>query len=283
MARGRYFTDSPWALLPSARFGVADALVKDPPPLAVSGGVLEVRGEVAVVPVHGVIFPRGDVMGGVGLDRLGRHVRALASDDRIGAIVLDIDSPGGSVAGVTELAALLREAREQKPLVAVANHTMASAGYWIGAQATTVVASPSARVGSVGVYSMHTDISAALEREGVRHTLVSAGEFKTEGNHLEPLDNDALEQIQATVDEAAAMFHADLALGRNVGPAKVAERFGGGRMFGADGARAAGMIDRVATLDETINWLGYFHSPKSAATRKRYRAAERALRVGRAR
>ena len=80
MAEGRYFADSPWALLPSARFGVADALVGDATALTVAGGAPDVRGEVAVVPVHGVIFPRGDVMGGVGLDRLGRHIAALAQE-----------------------------------------------------------------------------------------------------------------------------------------------------------------------------------------------------------
>ena len=241
-----------------------------------------VKGDVAVLPIFGMTFPRANMMtevsGATSLEMQGRTIRRLAADESIGAIVLDMDTPGGEVIGTQEFAATIRAAREIKDVVAVANHKMASAGFWIGASATEIVASPSAQIGGIGVFGMHEDISKALEEKGVTRTIISAGKFKVEGNDLGPLSDEARAAMQAKVDDAMTQFVSDVAKGRGVSVSAVRGGFGEGRVLSAALALEAGMIDKIATLDETIARLtGRTQSRKLAETGRRSRATARAL------
>jgi signal peptide peptidase SppA len=213
-------------------------------------------GSVAVIPVYGVIAPRANMMsdmsGGTSFQQLTSALHEAMANKAIKTIVLDIDSPGGSVAGATEFAREVMKARTKKPIIAVAQYTMASAAYWVGAAATEVVAAPSAHVGSVGVYTMHEDISEALAALGVKRTYISAGKYKTDGNEAEPLSPEAQNDLQAKVDAAYAMFLGDISKGRGVNVADVRSGYGQGRMLPAAEALAAGMVDRIATLDDTL-------------------------------
>ncbi|WP_395706997.1 S49 family peptidase [Casimicrobium huifangae] len=215
-----------------------------------------IQGDIAVLPMHGVVVPRANLMsevsGATSAEAFGRAFTAAMNDQRIGAVVIDTDSPGGSVAGVDELSRLIYDARGTKPIVAVANHLMASAAYWIGTAADELVMTPSAEVGSVGVFAAHEDVSAAQEKAGVKTTLVSAGEFKTQGNPYEPLTEEALATIQARVDDYYGMFVKAVARNRGVSVAAVREDYGKGLAFGAAQALAAGMVDRIETLDQTL-------------------------------
>jgi signal peptide peptidase SppA len=217
------------------------------------------NGAVAVIPVYGMLVPRAsmfsDISGATSYEALTQQLREALANESITNIVLDVDSPGGNAAGATEFAQELMKARKKKPITAVANFTMCSAAYWLGACATEVVASPSARVGSVGVFTIHDDLSKALEIEGIKRTYISAGEFKTEGNPTEPLSPDALAQFKKMVDDVEATFHADLAKGRSVPIDTVRSKFGKGRTMNAEDAVAAGMVDRIATMDETLRRL----------------------------
>ena len=211
---------------------------------------------------------------------MGRELRALAADESVHAIVLDMDSPGGLVEGVTEFATEVRRAQERKPVVAVANYLMASAGYWIGASATEVVAAPSAKVGSIGVFSIHDDFSRAREADGVTRTVISAGKFKAAPS--EPLTDEARAATQALVDDAFNQFVNDVAAGRGVSVAAVRNGFGEGRTLSAGPAMAAGMIDQIATLDETIARVAA-QPPlrrRTAAAARRSRQVARALALG---
>jgi capsid assembly protease len=213
-------------------------------------------GGVAIIPVYGVIVPRANTMtemsGGTSCERLTSQLREAMGDTTIGSIVLDIDSPGGSVAGVTELAREIMRARVKKPVTAIANFTMASAAYWIAACATEIVASPSAQVGSVGVLTIHEDLSQALEMEGVKVTLIAAGKYKTEGNAAEPLDAEAADFLKHRVNEAFAQFVNDISRGRGVPVGDVRNGYGQGRTLSAQEALEAKMVDKIATFDETL-------------------------------
>lgn len=215
-----------------------------------------VQGGIAILPLSGVVIPRAtlmsDVSGAVSAEAFGKAFAQAVADPGVGAIVLDVNSPGGSVAGVDELARQIFDARGAKPIIAIANHLMASAAYWIGTAADEVVMTPSAEVGSVGVFAAHEDVSAALAAEGVKTTLVSAGKYKVEGNPYEPLTDEARATIQARVDEYYGMFVKAVARHRGVGQAAVRDGFGEGRAVGAAQAMAAGMVDRVETLDQTL-------------------------------
>ena len=241
-----------------------------------------VKGDVAVLPIFGMTFPRANMMtevsGATSLEVQGHALAALGADESVGAVVLDMDTPGGMVEGTTEFAAEVRRAREQKPVVAVANFVAASAGYWIAASATEVVAAPSAKVGSIGVFALHADRSKALEAEGVTRTVISAGKHKVEGNELGPLSDEARATAQALVDEAYGQFVADVATGRGVSVSAVRDGFGEGKIVSANDALKLGMVDRIATLDETIARLtGQGKQSRRAAAGQRSRRAARAL------
>jgi signal peptide peptidase SppA len=213
-------------------------------------------GGVALIPLHGVIAPRmnllSDISGGTTFEAASTALAQAVANPNVSTIVLDIDSPGGSVTGATEFAQRLRQARAIKPIVAVANFQMCSAAYWVGSCATEVVASPSSQLGSIGVYTIHEDLSAALEQLGVKLTYISAGKFKVEGMSGQPLTDSAKARVQAQVDDAFNRFVGDVAAGRRTTAAAIRGGYGQGAVVSAEEAQTLGMIDRLATLEETI-------------------------------
>lgn len=217
------------------------------------------QGAVAVIPIYGVIMPRAtmfsDISGGTALTRFSAALAEAANDPQIESILLDIDSPGGSVSLVPETAAMIRQARTKKAVVAVANTMAGSAAYYLAAQADEIVVTPSGAVGSIGVYAAHEDFSAFDEKLGVKTTLISAGKYKVEGNEYEPLSEEARAAIQEQVDTFYGMFVADVAKGRGVPVADVRDGYGEGRMVLAKQAVTAGMADRVDTFDGTVSRL----------------------------
>ena len=214
-------------------------------------------GAVAVLPILGTIMPRASLMseysGGTSVQGFTKRFRQALADPEVGSIVLDVDSPGGQVGGVAELAAEIYNGRGTKPIVAVANGLAASAAYWLAASADELVVTPSGDVGSIGVFAMHQDVSAYMENEGVKVSFVSAGKFKTEGNPYEPLTDEARAAIQSRIDEFYNMFTSDVARGRGVDVKAVRAGFGEGRLVGAETAVRLGMADRVATFDEIVS------------------------------
>jgi signal peptide peptidase SppA len=217
-------------------------------------------GAVAVVPLYGVISPRMNLMsamsGGTTAEGFVRSFRAALADPDVTGILIDVDSPGGNVQGITEAAAVVREARGRKPIVAIANHDAYSAAYWIASQADEVVVSPSGGVGSIGIIGGHQDISEAQAKAGVKTTLISAGKYKTEGNPYEPLGDEARAEMQRRADAFMAIFAGDVAKGRGTTVAKVRNDFGQGRTVSAKDALAAGMVDRIDTFENTVRRLG---------------------------
>lgn len=217
---------------------------------------------VAVLGLRGIIANRieqvDNISGpeGTSVEGFRGRLREALDSDRVGAVVLDVDSPGGAVDGVMEMGDEIRSLRGNgKPIVAVANTLAASAAYWLASQADEVVVVPSGEVGSIGVFAAHVDESAAMEQAGERVTLVSAGKFKTEGNPFEPLGEEAREALQGRVDEVYERFVDAVAAGRGVSAAKVRNGFGEGRTVSAPKALAEGMVDRVETLEATIERL----------------------------
>lgn len=231
-------------------------------------------GAVAVIPVIGPMTQRGGSgmsVEYISTELVAEAVRAAAAEPSIQAMVLEFDSPGGEVYGITEAAAVIREARASKPVVAVASSMAASAAYWLASQADELLVTPSGDVGSIGVYTLHQDRSKAQEAEGVKTTLISAGKYKVEGNPYSPLGDEALAAIQGDVDRAYAMFTSDVARGRRVPVDAVRSGFGQGRLVGAKAAVEQGMADGIGTLDDAI---------RRAVTLGADRRASAAARIG---
>jgi signal peptide peptidase SppA len=214
------------------------------------------EGGIEVVPLKGVLMPMGllGMLFGLEnpLDTFTRRFEGAMADAEVGAVVLDVDSPGGVVDFIPETAAIIRAAKGKKPITAVANTLAASAAYWLASQADELSVTPSGEAGSIGVYAAHRDISGQLELAGIKNTLIHAGKYKIEGNPWEPLSDEAREHIQGDVDAFYDMFTADVAKGRGVKQKSVEEGYGEGRVLNAREAVKTGLADRVETLGEAV-------------------------------
>mgnify|MGYP001609456194 CR=1 FL=1 len=213
-------------------------------------------GAIAVLPLYGVISQRMHMMtqvsGGTSTELFGRAFKEAVREPSISAIVLDVDSPGGNVFGVDELASDIRAARGTKPIIAVANSMAASAAYWIASQADEVVVTPGGMVGSIGVLTAHEDKSKAQEMAGIKTTIISAGRFKAEDAPFQPLNEEAKAALQSLVDQYYSTFLQAVAKGRKVSVVAVKSGFGQGRLVNATEAVAQGMVDTIGTLDQTV-------------------------------
>jgi signal peptide peptidase SppA len=223
------------------------------------------RGTVAVIPIYGIIMPRATLMseysGGTAVQGLTRAFREALDDESVGSILFEVDSPGGQVDGIEELATEIRAARGRKPMVAIANITMASAAYYLACQADEVVATPSGMVGSIGCLMAHTDTSAAEEKLGLKTTVISAGKYKAETHG--PLTDEARAHLQERVNDYNTMFVNAVAKARGVSAAAVRGGYGEGRALTAARAKDAGLVDRIDTFDATIRRLATGKGPAS--------------------
>lgn len=254
---------TPWALMPERMSSYAQVLARKSAYEAMEDDAVRAgpakrgparSGAIAVIPVHGTIVQRASQLdmceGGTSTTAVSAMLADAMADSSVAQILLDIDSPGGSVYGVQELAAEIQAA--SKPIVAFANSLAASAAYWIGAAASEFHVTPGGEVGSIGVWTAHQDVSAALKEAGVNVTLISAGEFKVEGNPYGPLSTEAHAFMQSRIDDYYAAFTQGVAKGRKVSVADVRGHMGKGRVFGAQQALAANMVDSVSTRDQVI-------------------------------
>lgn len=236
----------------------------DPAELAEKGAksIRAVKGKVGVIPVHGPLEQRTTTellkAGGTGMDFVAAGLDSLLANDKIGAIVLHIDSPGGSSWGTQELADKIHGNRGQKPIYAMADTLMASAAYWIGSAADMVIATPaasSATVGSIGVLWMHVDESKALEAAGVKVTVVHAAKYKAEKSPFAPLSDEARATVQANVDSIYEAFVGGVKRNRNTTTEDVKKNYGEGRVLSPTQALKVGMIDRIMTFADLIGKL----------------------------
>lgn len=217
---------------------------------------------VAILNLHGMIEPKstllGALFGGTSTEAFSEAFSSVMGDDRVGGIVIDVDSPGGVTYGVQELSDQIHAARGQgKPIIAVANPFAASAALWIASAADRLVVTPSGEAGSHGVFAAHVDVSGALEQAGVKETIVTAKDspHKAEFADSRPLSDSAREHLQELVDDTMGQFTASLARNRGMSPQEVRDKFGGGRMLSARKAVQAGMADRIGTMADTVSQL----------------------------
>jgi signal peptide peptidase SppA len=226
---------------------------------ATRAAVRATGGKVGVVAVHGPITQRYSVAtektGGVSCEEVSAALDVLSSDPAVKAVILHVDSPGGESYGVEELADKLYDLRDKKPCYAIADSMACSAAYWIASACSTFCCTPGGDVGSVGVYAVHLDQSAALEQEGMKVTLVHAGKYKTEGNPFEALDKEGAAYMQSMVDATYARFCKGLARNRGCSLDDVRKNFGQGRVVNAADALKCKMIDKVCTFEELLGKL----------------------------
>lgn len=211
---------------------------------------------VAVIPIIGTLVQRSDWMSEMsGMSSYGRIERMFFSamdDPMVREVVLEIDSPGGEVAGAFDLADRMFDARQQgaKPVIAAATEFAASAAYLIASTADEIVVPRTGYVGSVGVVGTHVDYSKAMEKRGVAVTFIYAGEKKVDGNPYQPLSESVKAEWQAEIDQVYQIFVETVARNLDIGADRVRGTQAG--MFMGFKAVDAGLAHRVNSFSNEL-------------------------------
>ena len=205
---------------------------------------------IAVVSITGVVGNKLPLymqkyFGMVSADRIAAAVDQLEEDENVKAVVFDIDSPGGTVSGVPELAEAIKSM--SKPTVAHTSGLMASAAYWIGAAADNIMATPSALVGSIGVFIPVISTRRLYESMGIDVDVIKAGKFKAAGYPGTDLTDDQRADLQSSVDYVYSLFSGFVA-----GRREVEKQYMQGQDFYATQALEPGLIDGLGNLEDAI-------------------------------
>ena len=217
-ARDLILTQEPWAIAPEAMDGIiglamdmAAGKLFTLPQSEAPQSIMSVADGVATISITGPLLPTTDefdrvMLGATSLDEVRSTVESAAADPSVTSIVLNIDSPGGTVRGTPEAADAIYEASKVKPVSAHTSGTMASAAYWLGSQATSVSMTRSASVGSIGVMVPHIDQSKRAEMLGVKVELFTTGKFKAAGFPGTSLTESQRELIQERINQVFGEF-----------------------------------------------------------------------------
>jgi signal peptide peptidase SppA len=234
-------------------------------PLENAGGNSYVRDGVAVIGVEGPIVRYADlfseVSGATSVESLAQDFQQAMEAGNVRQILLNINSPGGQVDGIQELADMIRAGAAEKPVTAYVDGQAASAAYWLAAAASRIVASESSALGSVGVVAAITDRTGAQERQGVkRYEIVSSrAPFK----RMDPGTPEGQGVIQEMVDALEDIFIGRLAAFRGVSVDSVQQNFGQGKQFIARKAVGAGMADEINTFEPLVARLAADRAPRA--------------------
>jgi signal peptide peptidase SppA len=255
----------PWLIAPeafSAIFSASRAFFDNHTelPKPPESACLNVEGGVGVVSIRGPMLRNPDafdtlILGACDTEALIRAVQEAGGRDDVQALLLDIDSPGGSVNGTPELAHAVAEVSRQKYVYAFSAGQMCSAAYWVASQCDAIYATPSARVGSIGVILPVLDSSGAFEQAGLKMEVFAAGKFKSAGTPGTSLSDDQRDWLRSEVEEVAGDFRAAvLARGRRI-PDEAME----GQTFSGQKAMRFNLAGVVSGRAEALDRLRRLH------------------------
>jgi len=214
--------------------------------------ILHFYKDVAVVDVQGVIGRKVGMIekssGVTDVNDIADAMMFAAEDSSSAGIVMRIDSPGGTVTGVPELAMLIREIAAEKPVVAFVDGMACSAAYWIASQAHGIVSSASSVCGSIGVYMAMLDTRIAMENQGAKMEVIKAGKFKGIGIQGTSLSDDQRALLQAEVESIHEMFKGSVRIGRG----ELSDDLMQGQDFMGGESVANGLADTLGNMDEAV-------------------------------
>ena len=237
------------------------------------------RDGTAIISVVGELVNRGAWVGSqsgmTSYEGVKFQLARAARSGKAKNIVLDIHSPGGEAVGAFEIADLVRQIGQDKPVFASVNGMAASAAYAIASGAKRVVTTRTGLSGSIGVVLLHMDVSGAAEQKGVKPTLIFAGEHKVDGNPFQPLSDEVRGDLQAEVNAFYQGFLDTVAAGRGRRLSKRAARETEARTYIGSNAVEVGLADAVGTFDDVVseaNQLARRSSAKLGAKANAYSA-----------
>ena len=215
---------------------------------------MEIFEDIAVIPIHGVISKHvGNIEKSSGMadvDDIEAMIYEAMEDGAVNGILFDVNSPGGGITGVPELARLISQATDAMPTLAYTDELMASAAMWLAAGCGSIYASQTAKVGSIGVYMAFLDQSRAMEMAGLKVELIKAGRLKGMGIPGTELTDEMRDMLQAEVDKVYGWFTSHVQANRYVG----FESMQGQAFFGED-AVARGLVDRIGSRSDAVREL----------------------------
>lgn len=216
--------------------------------------LLTVQGNVGVIDIQGSLV-NGNAgflayFGITGYGDIRDALTAAVQHRDVSTILLNIDSGGGAVAGVHETAQLISRVNKIKPVVSYTGGTEASAALWLGSSARTSFAAETANVGSLGVLMVHAERSKQLEADGIKVTIIRAGDEKALANPYEPLSKEAKASLEAKAQHIYDVFLGHVAEQRGMESSVADSRFGQGKEFIGKHAVIAGLVDHVGTLED---------------------------------
>lgn len=219
-------------------------------------------GPVRVIDVGGVLVngdkplldPWTGEAYGMGYGYIKSQVQAALSDDSVKAVLLNVDSPGGTVAGAQDLADFIAAAAKQKPMAAFTNSLMASAAYWVGSATGRVLCTETAELGSIGVIMTRYDVSAWNEAVGLKVHVITSGKWKAAGHPDVPMADEEREYFKAQSDGIHAVFRRSVA--EHMRLESSAEEWGDAQVFLGAEALNVGLASAVVSgLDEAVTML----------------------------
>ena len=215
---------------------------------------------IAVIEIAGVLIHRGGWIGQssgqTSYEGIAAQIDAVARDPSVRGVALEIDSFGGEVAGVFDLADQIRALRRDKPVWAfVAEHAF-SAGYALASQADRILLPRTGAVGSIGVVVMHADLSGQLDQDGVRVTLIHSGQHKVDANPYEPLPAPVRDDIQREINALRVLFTQTVAAGRGTRLSQAAAMATEAATYRGADAVVAGLADEVTDLAQGFAGFG---------------------------
>jgi len=218
-------------------------------------GDLGASDKVAVIYVQGTMLT-GNIPSGLGYatsEEISENIRRAVEDEQVRAIVLRVNSPGGSPAAAQEVAGEIRKAQEEGvPVVISMGDMAASAAYYISAPADYIIANPSTSTGSIGVIWIFQNMSAFYEEEGVEFYISKSGELKDMGGSWRGLTDEEKEHADRVVLESYEDFVAQIAEGRNMTRAEV-KAIADGRIYTGTTAKELGLVDDMGNLYDAID------------------------------
>lgn len=216
---------------------------------------------VAVIPVQGVLSKSPSlferlIYGASSMTDIKSKINHAVNNAKIKGILLNIDSPGGTVDGAQELADYIYEARNSKNIIGYCDGLIASAAYWIGSAASEIyISSGTVEAGSIGVITTHYDLSEMDKAYGINVTEIFAGKYKAAGSDVKPLSPDDKDYIQSRIDYLYSVFVDAVARNRNESSETVLDQMADARIFIGQEAIDAGLVDGVSTIESVIDKL----------------------------
>lgn len=241
-------------LLWRAKTRVADA---KPEPAAPSAGLLAGLGKkdaVALVSIDGPIYASdGGSVFDRGAQQWARRIEKLAEKSEVKAIVLAINSPGGSVGAVQEVYGAIERARRdhKKPVVAHLGDVAASGGYYLAAACDKVVAHPGTLLGSIGVIFFSSNVQELLGKIGVQARVIKSGKMKDIGSAVRPMTEEERRLLQELIDNAYGQFFRAVAHGRRM-PEERLRPLADGRIFTGEQSLENGLVDQLGDTKAAI-------------------------------